>query len=192
MSEEKSDNKFIIEIARIVDKEKGAKASILIHKIFDGLYKEVPQAIECEKGCNYCCRGSVSVTETEMKEVGMYIRKTFSKEELESVKKAATKIKKSLQELTKEERIYARHDCPLLMDGECSIYESRPLMCRSAYSYSKESCLVADSDSTMPVPMEAGTKAMSDEMTVGILLGERKREYQMNLVQGLQKEFKWN
>ncbi len=188
---DKLDNRFLIEIARIVEVEKGAKASILIHKIFDGLYKEVPESIECEKGCNYCCRGSVSITETEIKEVGLYIRKTFNKKQLEKVKKAATKIKKKQKSLTKEARIFDRNDCPLLVEGECSIYSSRPLMCRSAYSYSKEACSVADSDSTMPVPMEAGTKAMSDEMTVGILLGERKKEYTLNLVQGLLKEFKW-
>ena len=186
------DQKFILQIAKIVQKGKGEKSSAMIHKIFDGIFADPPDRIECADKCNYCCYSRVMTTETEMKEMAFYMRKTFGKKDMERTKKAALAIKKKHQKLNKVERIESRDLCPLNVDGSCTVYESRPTYCRSAMSYSKAACKIAhEVDTEIPVPMVKLTKAKADDIYIGIILGEGKKEYEMTIVDGLIKEFKW-
>lgn len=184
-------NKFIVDIARIIEKEKAVTASRMIHAIFDGIFKEKPNSIECAQGCNYCCNNTVHLTKTESKELSNAIRSSYGKQQMDTLKTRLKVIRNSHQKMTREERMLERSPCPLLSEGSCSVYDSRPLFCRSAFSYSKKMCEEANVNPELDVPMEAGAKAMAEDFHVGILLGERKDEYELTLVEGLQKEFKW-
>ena len=184
-------NKFIIDVARIVEREKPIMASRMIHAIYDGLFEDKPNVIECAKGCSFCCNNSVHITETEVKELAHSIRKTYGKKEMSTLKDSLKHIQKKYQKMNRADRMLDRTPCPLLVDGSCSAYESRPLFCRSAFSYSKKACEMAQEDGNMYVPMEGGAKAMAEDMHVGILLGERKKEEELTIVEGLLKEMKW-
>lgn len=191
MKKEVQDNKFLLDCSRIVQMEKPQKASKLLHQVFDGLTSDKPKTIECAQGCNFCCYSSVTITNTELSELAAYIRANFGKKQMDALKAKLTATKKKYQELTKEERIMSRDLCALNVDGSCQAYEARPLFCRSAMSYSKEVCGLAHEDPDIPVPMPKMPKNMADEMTVAILLGEDRKEYEMFIADGLLKAFKW-
>jgi Fe-S-cluster containining protein len=188
---EQMDNKFLIDCARIVQKEKPQKASKLLHDVFDGLHDEIPETIECKQGCNWCCYSRVTITNTELQELTMYMRSNFSKAQMDEVKHKVKATKKKYQKINKEERIASRDLCPLNVSGNCTVYEARPLFCRSAMSYSAKACEKANNDPELPVPMPKAPKNFADEMTVAILLGEDRKEYEMFIVDGLLKAFKW-
>lgn len=185
------DNKFLLDCSRIVQLEKPEKASKLLHDVFDGLTADKPKTIECKQGCNWCCYSSVTITNTELSELASHIRKTYNKKQMNSLRSKLTATKKKYQSLTKEERINSRDLCPLNIDGSCSVYEARPLFCRSALSYSKKLCEVAHDAPSTTVPMPRMPKNFADEMTIAILLGEDRKEYEMFIADGLLKAFKW-
>jgi hypothetical protein len=60
-----------------------------------------------------------------------------------------------------------RIPCPLLVDGRCSVYAVRPLVCRGYNSTSADACRVAQSDATARVPIFALLKDVTDGATVG-------------------------
>lgn len=186
------DQKFILQIAKIVQKGNPTKSSAMIHQIFDGIFADPPERIECSDGCNYCCYSRVMVTETEMKEIAFYMRKTFNKSQMDAARDKARAIKKKHQKLTKVERIESRDLCPLNVAGSCSVYGARPTYCRAAMSFSKSACQVAhEEDTSIPVPMVKATKRKADDIYVGIVIGEGKKEYELTIAEGLLKEFRW-
>lgn len=188
--EEAPDETFLFNMIKIVREHPPAKAAFMIQAIFDGIYADIPEKVECSKGCSYCCYSRVTLTELELKALASHIRLKFSEAQLILVMDSAKALKKKYQSMTKEERIYSRDECPLLMEGKCSVYESRPLMCRSAFSSSSDACKIAHSDPSFPVPMMTGPKNYASEMVAGIVIGENKKEYEMTILDGLLKSFK--
>lgn len=86
---------------------------------FEAAVARSPEAFTCRSGCDSCCHQRFSVFEVE-----------------------ATPIRQALVELeTRDPALRAQvraqgHDadlphCALLIDGRCSVYDQRPLICRS-------------------------------------------------------------
>lgn len=87
---------------------------------FEKAVARTPQAIACRAGCDKCCHARFGVFEIE-----------------------AVPIRRALAELEQRDpslrtRIRAQADdpehagrCALLVDGRCSVYAQRPLICRS-------------------------------------------------------------
>lgn len=184
------DESFLLNMIKIVREHPPAKAAVMIQQIFDGIYNDVPEKVECSKGCSHCCYSRVTLTELEMKALASHVRHRFSEAEVVLVMSAAKALKKKYQSMTKEERIMSRDPCPLLLEGQCSVYESRPLMCRSAYSTSAEACRIANEDPLFPVPILIGPKNYASEMIAAILIGEKKKEYELTILDGLLNTFK--
>lgn len=83
--------------------------------------------IHCKAGCAICCEhGQYPYSELEYK----YLAEGFNK--LEEKTKVA--IKSIIQEIkneqsnSKEEKFF--YKCPLLLEGKCSVYEHRGIICR--------------------------------------------------------------
>jgi hypothetical protein len=87
---------------------------------FDAAVGRTPAAFACREGCDQCCHARFGVFELE-----------------------AAPIRERLARMSKEDpklraRVRAQADdpahadrCALLVDGRCSVYEERPLICRS-------------------------------------------------------------
>ncbi len=177
-------------MVKLVRDHPPANAAFMINQIFDGIYNDPPDTIDCQEGCSWCCYSRVDLTELEMKAVEAHIRHKFTKLQVDRVIKAAKAIKKKYQKLTQEERIFSRDACPLLMEKKCSVYQSRPLMCRAALSLDAKACKRAHSNPDSPVPMMLASKNFATEMVAAIRIGEGKKEYELNLVDGILKHFK--
>jgi uncharacterized protein len=78
----------------------------LLFSEMDAIYNFVHQFTLCKKGCSYCCKYGISISELEVD----YIKKKV-------------KLDKVLAKTVDS-------SCPFLKEGICSIYNERPFFCR--------------------------------------------------------------
>lgn len=89
----------------------------------NNILNEQAPFIKCKKGCAYCCKeGEYPLSELE------YINLMLFYTTLSSDKKGI--IDEQIENLLKQNRqkFYA---CPFLIDNICSVYDARPLICRT-------------------------------------------------------------
>ena len=89
--------------------------------------------IPCRLGCNYCCKDEkIVLTEKEAVLAIQHVEKILSIEQKARVVASILAAAPTSDE--------ASVPCAFLIDERCSIYESRPLACRSYFSRSVSSC----------------------------------------------------
>lgn len=82
----------------------------------DQIFDHAGKFAACARGCGHCCHVSVPITVAEAQVMGQQL----------GVR--PVEITRSIRHELSE---YGSHTpCPFLKNGECSIYESRPLTCR--------------------------------------------------------------
>ncbi|MFK8136895.1 MAG: YkgJ family cysteine cluster protein [Bdellovibrionales bacterium] len=83
---------------------------------FRTVSEKYPNDFQCRSGCHSCCVPKLSVSRIERE----YIKNSLSKSQLDEI------------EVLSDENPFNDTRCSLLKaNGECSIYESRPIICRS-------------------------------------------------------------
>jgi uncharacterized protein len=75
-----------------------------------------PLAI-CRRGCSHCCYQAVSITSQEAKRIAHATGRAMQNRPRTESAKAMRKR-------------YSGKPCPFLTDGDCTIYETRPMACR--------------------------------------------------------------
>lgn len=91
-------------------------------------FEQQKDYIFCKEGCSMCCEsGTYPLSRLEFS----YIMLGFEKlsDELKKQIKTEIKLLKEGKNGLKEEKFL--HKCPFLSDEKCSVYKSRPLICRS-------------------------------------------------------------
>jgi len=89
-------------------------------KVADSVISNVSGLVACKRGCSHCCHCPVSISKQEAALVGHLVGRT-------PVDAPARKDSKHIE--------WGYHNpCPFLRDGACSIYESRPLACRTFFN----------------------------------------------------------
>lgn len=107
----------------------------VINTITDNKYPE----IQCKTQCNRCCKfyGSPEVFDFEWENIKNYIDQNFSQSDIKRLKR---KIEDGLYNLNnstgKNDIVESFFECPFIYKNKCSIYESRPFICR-IFGYSK-------------------------------------------------------
>jgi len=99
------------------------------------LTNDVKGPVACGKGCSWCCTTFVSTSIPEIFNLARAVRQSPSVHARSLT--AAAKAKGIPQKLRERQRIV----CPVLENNACSLYASRPLICRSLLSTSLETCL---------------------------------------------------
>lgn len=95
----------------------------------------------CRAGCSFCCHMAVSLTGPEALHIAARLRATRSREELGRLYERVATVGARVSGLSIEQRAAARTPCALLGDdGACTIYEFRPLGCRSWTSLDRDDC----------------------------------------------------
>jgi len=98
-------------------------------------------AIDCKKGCFWCCHQPVFALDYELDFLKKYITEKFPKEKQVIVQERAKEKTRKLDGLKEDDLLNSKHPCPLIEDGSCSAYEARPMACRIYLSTNLISCL---------------------------------------------------
>ena len=118
----------------------------------DGTFEGGLAAVECRKGCSFCCQLRVTATVLEVTRIAA----TFDDERRSLVLSTA----EAVSGLDERQRLARSVPCPLLLEGACSAYELRPLTCRALLSRSANLCerlfdggTMADKSALVPSPV---------------------------------------
>jgi Fe-S-cluster containining protein len=84
----------------------------------------------------------VELTPPEALRIGHYVGQNFSQEDKDGLMKRVNRSLslKAGKSKKKIARLRRQFPCPLLMDGKCSIYPVRPLVCRAMHTFNAEAC----------------------------------------------------
>ena len=97
--------------------------------------------IDCRAGCDHCCIVNVSVLQPEADSIAEHLFEQRTAEELLDLYQSICSLENETHYLDEEERIMARKKCAFLSpEGSCSIYPTRPLLCRSVTSTDASAC----------------------------------------------------
>jgi Fe-S-cluster containining protein len=100
--------------------------SARVDRRFAETRSKYPECFQCRAGCTSCCEVQLTLFPVEAERVARAVE-GLPAETREKVREQAGD----------EERTF----CPLLVEGRCAVYESRPLICRShglPVSYAEE------------------------------------------------------
>jgi Fe-S-cluster containining protein len=122
--------------------KKYSKLPKKIAMVFDGaagdFLRDVPVA--CKPKCAFCCHRMVEGTLPEAIAISEHVQESFSEAELAELKSRIAVYEEAVGRFLKREIIEFRETCPFLKDDLCSIYEARPLGCRSIFSGDAGAC----------------------------------------------------
>jgi hypothetical protein len=109
----------------------------------------------CQKGCAHCCYFNVEINVLEAERLADLLRQ-MPDDRREQVMRRLEAASEAYRQADQRASIY-RHPCPFLDGTECSIYEDRPLNCRSHVSTDVAFC-IAELNTTKEIlsPEEPG------------------------------------
>lgn len=96
--------------------------------------------IACRKGCSACCHTLTEITVLDAMELAQELKARRTPEEITALRKKTEELGAAVAELSREEKFIQRIACPLLDDNLCTVYEARPVVCRSYFSTDLEIC----------------------------------------------------
>jgi Fe-S-cluster containining protein len=110
-------------------------------RLAEGLLAQAPHgSVACRAGCDHCCYQVVGVTAPEALAISLFLKGGLSEAELGLVTSRLESLAERTQGLSAEARFAPDYACAFLEDGQCSIYEVRPLSCRGMNSLDAEAC----------------------------------------------------
>ncbi|MBJ91347.1 MAG: hypothetical protein CL577_01900 [Alteromonadaceae bacterium] len=177
-----------LESAKNAFAKKDDKALKKVYKTVRQFYKRLDSQIQkstvskninfaCDKGCNHCCQIRVEVFGYEVSAINEFIRKTFSNDEISHLMSKLAVVSAKAKGLRLESHFIP---CAFLKDGECSIYEMRPAMCRKYYSVSLDGCLNKNQGVEHKVVKEMSFAMISGFSEGARQAGLRKTVYEFN------------
>jgi Fe-S-cluster containining protein len=127
-----------------------------IHVIADKAFRHAAGRVACARGCAHCCYIAVTMTSVEAKCIGEQIGV-----EPKDAAHAAPRNPASFSNDT---------PCPFLENDECSIYEYRPLECRTHFNFDRDSywCRYENAEGALiPKPVIPQLGAARDLVSMG-------------------------
>jgi len=103
------------------------RASVKLRQInvaADEVFRHAEGRAACARGCAHCCHVALPITSAEARFIGEQIGI-----QPKDVVNSPRRSKQSFSTGT---------PCPFLKNGECSIYESRPLLCRTHFNFDRD------------------------------------------------------
>ncbi len=97
-------------------------------------------AVACRAGCDTCCHEQVAVQAHEVLLAAEFVQTHFTPLELELLIARAAAHRQLHAGRNEARWTSPRTPCVLLREGNCSIYEARPGICRAHHSRSVEGC----------------------------------------------------
>jgi Fe-S-cluster containining protein len=123
-------------------------AIVSLYKAIDSLndsiiaYSEKQNVkVACSKGCQWCCHQAVFANSYELHYLSEKIKEKSGPEEIKKIVERTETKYAITSKLSEEEVLKFKYACPLLVEGACSYYSSRPMACRIYLSNKLETCI---------------------------------------------------
>lgn len=97
-------------------------------------------AVACHAGCDYCCQVPLGVQAHEVLLAAEHIKQHFSQDELAITIANTAAHRTRVAKMTVSEFWTSVQPCALLREGRCSIYLSRPEVCRAHHGSDSRIC----------------------------------------------------
>jgi len=97
--------------------------------------------VDCRKGCYHCCSQAVFALPYEVLSLVHYIKDNLTEKEIQEIKKNTVRKNKITESMNVRQFLHYKSPCPLLRKGICTVYEARPMACRTYISSGKAGCL---------------------------------------------------
>ena len=120
-------------------------------------------AIACKQSCTYCCNLRVVALPHELISIYLHIRLTFPKQKVAEIEERLEAQYARIKDMTIDEHFMTNIQCPLLVEGSCSVYSVRPIACAGYHSASVEACKQSDENPEI-VGFESGGIPMDAEV----------------------------
>jgi Fe-S-cluster containining protein len=112
----------------------------------DRLFNDDGIVPTCRLGCCHCCRFPILVSIAEVRTLAQFVKRTFSPEQIEGLRMRTQQWHQwddSMRGRSFPAPMAGQADdsldtipCPMLAKGECSVYDVRPLVCRTHFVFS--------------------------------------------------------
>lgn len=130
--------------------------------------EEYRPPLHCKEACWYCCcKPNVLTSIPELVRILEYVRTTFTLDAMSALKERAQRYAAQMKGRRFEDPLNDSVPCPLLVEGRCSAYEVRPLICRGYNSTNVNACRTAHENADALVPTFALLKDVTGGATVG-------------------------
>ncbi len=143
----------------------------------------VKQPAACGRGCHYCCRTLIVATAPEILRLARAVK---ARPDIAARVRAAAGQAKAIPATAPNT---ARLPCPVLEAEICSLYEARPLVCRSLLSQSRDACMrIFARDAAEPMPLVPPSREIRDTVLLMFQVALRLADLpcqQYELIQGL-------
>jgi Fe-S-cluster containining protein len=116
--------------------------------------KEHDVALDCARGCSYCCHLRVEIRPHDAFVLAHHIRTRLDAGHRARILARLEDHRRRIAPLSRDQHVRAGIPCALLENGACSVYEARPGTCRKYYSVSVETCRNAFNDTSAPLTGE--------------------------------------
>jgi predicted O-linked N-acetylglucosamine transferase (SPINDLY family) len=133
------------------------------------------KTVDCKAGCSSCCYRVVPVAVAEVVAIWQDIEARFTEEEREQLRERAAVYMSDSAAVRDENLNLSRAACPLLVNGLCSVYETRPAACRGRNSVDVRACVQQKENPTVPV--QVPSLYPQDAMAEAAVFGMRMAEY---------------
>lgn len=132
-----------------------------------------PEALACGRGCNHCCHRPVGTTAPSVLRIAAALREQRTEAEFAQALARVVALDKKTHGMpwTLAER--PPFPCAFLVDGACSIYEVRPLVCRAWNSADADACrrALAEESVEMRFDLYQRTTFAAAEQGIKVALG---------------------
>lgn len=120
---------------------------VRVMTLIDKVAKAAAPHVVCTKGCDHCCKMSVTLSALEAEQIGRAIgvQPAHVKRLVSDMPDAETATQ---EQVTKFKGV----PCVFLKDGACSIHSARPMACRAFFNLSGDAsrCDLTKGDHTVP------------------------------------------
>lgn len=151
-----------------------SKMLVDMHKQVDAaiaaFFRESRVKSPCRPGCSFCCYIQV---EAMVPEVILILRSILAKPHKvrEAILSSAREAAAVVRTMSIEDRCEAKIPCPMLQDGQCSIYAVRPLSCRRFFVVDRSYCAKAFGVRDSEVPLIGEPYVLPTAAGAGMSLG---------------------
>jgi Fe-S-cluster containining protein len=146
---------FVATQNRIADALRGGRSPAAVAQavadgatLSDGKWAEMRPAIEsrrqpgfaCTAGCAWCCHQQVALEPVEAIAIARHVDTKFTPEERTAVRQRIDALAGRTKGMNNLAWARLKTPCAFLVEGQCSIYEVRPLRCRAVFSRDADHC----------------------------------------------------